>query len=258
MLEIKLPLDFERLPEFWQLTEALRSAVEARAAAGPAGPAGLECQADVDATAVLLWVRLWVVLGYLARTTNRPGWLNAAGERQVNQAFRQFGDDAPPVTVLLAGGLVRREADGIYCDLFTATNKHLAGDFMTKEERGNRRSLPARSKNVIAQEAMMQAQLLPPEVFRRRDGTPLEQRDVDRCMVLVITLDRCLKARPRFKSNFTAGLLADAAHVVDTAAGELPMFYEWLAEHFDKPATPKSADEILKDWARMLRVSKEG
>jgi len=254
MTELKLPLDFERLPEFWQLAEALRNAqVVAEKAQGQEARAMGE--AEVAEMSMLLWLRLWVVLGYLARTTNRPGWLNASGERQVNAAFRQFGEDCPPVKVLEAGTLLRGGEDGYYCDLFTATNKHLAGDFLSKEERGNRRSLPARSKNVIAHEAMQQSQLLPPEVFRKRGGEKMQQREIDRSMILIITLDRCLKLRPRFKSTFTEGLLADACHVIETTKPEdLEAFYETLAERWDHPATPKSADDILRDWERVYDV----
>jgi len=256
MTELRLPLDFERLPEFWQLTEALRNARRNTT------PISTVNELELNETALQLWLRLWIVLGYLARTTNRPGWLNATGQRQVNQAFRQFGDDCPPVEILVAGTLLRREndgCDGCYCDLFTVTNRHLAGDHLSKEERGNRRSLPSRSKNVIAHEAFQQSQLLSPEVFRKRDGNTMCQREIDRSMVLIITLDRCLKQRARFKSNFTEGLLADACHVIETTPqAELDAFYGWLAEKWDHPAIPKSADEILRDWTRVFEARNGG
>jgi len=252
-MELKLPLDFERLPEFWQLTEKLRELAAVRTATG-GGAAPTE--EEIRDTAILLWVRLWVVLGYLARMTNRPGWLNAAGERQLNGAFKQFGDETPAVLVLTAGSLLHQGEDGYYCDLFTATNKHLAGNFLTPAERGNRRSLPARSKNAIAQEALQQSQLLPPEIYKTRDGRPMDPRQVSRSMVLIITLDRCLKRpSPRHRGDFTQGMIADACAVVESeAAPTLPKFYEWLAERFDHPATPKSAEDILRTWETIFAV----
>ena len=101
MNELKLPLDFERLPEFWQLGEALRGRVRREVQLSDQQITGLSVQ---------LWLRLWVVLGYLARSTNRAGWLNRMGEQQVNTAFDQFGDDCQPVDVL-NGNLLRKVDD---------------------------------------------------------------------------------------------------------------------------------------------------
>ena len=93
-MTLNLPLDFERLPEFWQLKETLRTtalelAAKDEVAAGV--PAGTFDPVEelVEDTSALLWIRLWIVLGYLARSTNRAGWLNTAGERQLNQTFRR-------------------------------------------------------------------------------------------------------------------------------------------------------------------------
>jgi hypothetical protein len=243
-VNLNLPLDFERLPEFWQLGEALRVRKNPALA-----------DSIVNEQAIVLWVRLWVVLGYLARHTNRPGWLNAAGERQLNGAFTQFGDDCPPVQVL-EGNLLRKGDDGWYCDLFTQHNKHLAGDHVPKEMRGNIRSRLNAAKNNIAATAMQQAQLLPPEIFKRRDGTPMPQREIDRSTVLILTLDRCLKAPARLTSSYTEGLMADACAVVCAVTPEaLQEFYYWLAERREHPATPKTAEEVLKDWDRIYKAS---
>ena len=148
---LNLPLDFERLPEFWQLKETLRRAWLGRAARGVRQVCRRRrlraADAEIEDMAAVLWIRLWVVLGYLARATNRPGWLNAAGERQLNHACgRKFGEDCPPVGVLTAGTVLRKVEDGYVCDLFATMNPQLAGNFLTKEERGNRRSLVGRSK----------------------------------------------------------------------------------------------------------------
>jgi hypothetical protein len=264
MMDLKLPLDFERLPEFWQLEEALR---EVRAGFRVPGLGSRELlEGEIQQMAVLLWLRLWIVLGYLARTTNRPGWLNAAGVRQMNAAFHQFGEECPPTGVLEKSGLLKGEprpgnavAGEFYCDLFMATNAHLAGDYVSKEKRGNLRSALSRGRQEIAQAAMMQAQLLPPEIFRRRDGAAMDQRTVDRCMVLIMTLDRCLQARRRASGLFTQGLLADACAVLEaTPAEELTEFYHWLQEHVSHPATPKSAEDILREWHKVFLTAKRG
>jgi len=263
-MTLNLPLDFERLPEFWQLKETLRGAWLGRAAAAGGGQAGMpaaeayaRADAEIDDVAAVLWIRLWVVLGYLARATNRPGWLNAAGERQLNHACgRKFGEDCPPVGVLAAGTVLRKVEDGYMCDLFATVNPQLAGTFLTKEKRGNLRSLVGRSKNVIAHDAVAQAQLLPRDFFRKRDGTLMQQPEVDRSMIIIISLDRALKLRARHQSTFTQGLVSDAWYVQETTPAEqLTEFYKWLSEVHDHPATPKSAEEILRDFDRLLKVS---
>lgn len=276
MLELKLPLDFERLPEFWQLCATLRGEAPGAGLGALGGEESKE--AVVEQTAVLLWVRLWVVLGYLARSTNRPGWLNAAGEAQVNAAFHQFGEaeEDRPVAVLVRSGLLRAgpagamgaAADGLYCDLFTSTNRHLAGDFLTPAQKGNRHSINARQRNAITQAAVMQVQLLPPEVFRNRAGAAMDARQIERSTVLIMTLDRVLPGvfagragtggwqRPR--GEYTQGLMADACHVVDTTpAEELQDFYNWLAERREHPATPKSAEHILREWDKWFNASQQ-
>ena len=252
-MNLNLPLDFERLPEFWQLGEALRARRSVTPAAGVV--AAEPTDAQINELSIVLWLRLWVVLGYLARHTSRPGWLNAAGERQFNGAFTQFGDDCPPVSVL-EGNLLRKGEDGWYCDLFTQHNKHLAGDHVGPALRGNIRSRLNAAKNNIVATAYMQAQLLPPEVFKRRDGTLMDRRAIDRSTVLILTLDRCLKAPPRQTSSYTEGLMADACAAVEAVEPDaLQEFYYWLAERREHPATPKTAEEILKEWDKNYKAS---
>jgi hypothetical protein len=249
MTELKLPLDFERLPEFWQLKEALfgeRLKVQ-----------DAQIERWCEATAMLLWLRLWVVLGYLARVTCRPGRLNEMGVRQVNCGL-YWQLPTSPVDMLVRGGLLRADGDGYFCELFGKTNEHLSGNFLTKEERGNRRSLPARSKNMIAAEAVHQGHLLPPEIFRTRDGQTMDPAAVNRSMILVLNLDRGLKRGQRSKSAYSEGLIADADFVArNTPPETLSKFYEWLAEHFDDPATPKSAEDVLRDWDNQLAAAKK-
>ena len=258
---LNLPLDFERMPEFWQLKETLRtSALElaAKDEAKAGVPAGMFGPVEelVEDTAALLWVRLWIVLGYLARSTNRPGWLNAAGERQLNHAYRRVGGDGSAVNILTMGTVLRKVEDGWVCDLFAATNAELAGNFLTKEERGNRRSLVGRCKNVIGHDAKAQAELLPKDFFRKRDGVLLNEKEVDRIMIVIISIDRALKLRQRHRGTYTQGLVADAFFIQEaTPQEDLVEFYKWLSEVHDHPATPKSAEEVLLDFDRLLKVS---
>jgi hypothetical protein len=257
-MTLNLPLDFERLPEFWQLKETLRTAWLERAAHSPPSPLEL-ADAEIEDMAALLWIRLWIVLGYLATSTNRAGWLNAAGERQLNHSFRKFGEDCPPVSILTAGTVLRKIEDGYLCDMFAKVNPQLAGNYLTKEERGNRRSTPGRIKNAVGQEAIHQATLLPKDFFHKRDGALMNPTEVDRSMIVIISIDRAVrpKGTQRYQSTYTPGLMADACHVYETTGAEdLAEFFKWLWEVHDHPATPKSAEEVLRDFDRLLKASK--
>jgi len=262
-MTLNLPLDFERLPEFWQLKETLRTtalelAAKDEVAAGV--PAGTFDPVEelVEDTSALLWIRLWIVLGYLAGSTNRAGWLNTAGVRQLNQAFRRLGGDGSAVGILTAGTVLRKIEDGYQCDLFAKVNPQLAGNYLTKEQRGNLRSTPVRIKNVVGQEAAMQSELLPKDFFHKRDGTLMDATQVRRSMIVIISIDRAVRPAggQRFQSTYTAGLMADACHVCETTpAEELAEFFKWLWEVHDHPATPKSAEEVLRDFDLLLKAS---
>ena len=178
--------------------------------------------------------------------------------------------DCPPVEMLVRGTLLKAESgpcgrppaesgnpDGYFCELFSKTNGHLSGTFLTKEERGNRRSLAERSKHMIAAEAKQQGFLLPPETFRTRTGEAMDKTAVERSMVLIITLDRLLKRGQRHTGTFTQGLVADADWVVRNTPQELlAQFYKWLGERQDHPATPKSAEDVLRDWDATFGVAR--
>ena len=129
---------------------------------------------------------------------------------------------------------------------------------MLPSARGNMRSRFSAARTNIAATALQQAQLLPEEIFKKRDGTAMNQREVDRSMILILSLDRCLKARPRQRGDFTPGLMADACAAREaTTDKELEEFYFWLLEHAEHPATPKTAEEILKDWERVKATNDE-
>lgn len=249
-MNINIPLDFEGTPEFWKLKAALCKL------RGKQGLTDKIPEPQIHSIAIYLWVKLWVVLGYQARSTNRPGWLSPLGEQMLREAVPLFGDDCSLMGVL-SDNLLRPVEDGWQCDLFAALNAHTSGDYKSAQKVGNLRSrLNAQRKNINAA-AMMQAQLLPPEVFKKRDGTPMSASESERCTVLVMTLDRCLRQRPRRTGEFTPGLMADAAAAIASCDAEgLQAVYYWVTERRDHPATPKTAEEVLIQWDKIAAMAK--
>jgi len=208
-------------------------------------------------------MKLFMCLGYQARSTNQPGRLNQTGVAQFSQGLDPlFGDDAPPVQLLVEAGVLLPASDeGEFdCPLFAKHNPHLAGNYKPGHIRGNIRSRLSAARNQIGQTAMAQTMLLAPELFQRRDGSVMPQRTVERCCVLIITLDRCLKAPQRHQGTYTTGLIADAAAVVDLELSkeDLERFFYWVAENREHPAMPKTAEEVLQKFETLYPLSRKG
>lgn len=244
-MNLNVPVDVERLPEFRMLCAELMQL--------PSPKPGV----PVEPVAVYVWLRLWVELAYLAQTTNRPGWMNGSGRRLFEQSLGLFGEDVDVGALLERAGIWSRCEDGWMCERFGKLNGHLAGDYKPRELKGAASSALERNKAHIAREAQQQAMLLGPELFKRRDGTVMTDAEVNRCMVVIKTLDNCLKAPARSKGGYTEGLIADAAEVATRPPEELREFYIWLSLRRDHPALPKTTEQVLARFEELLPESKE-
>jgi hypothetical protein len=251
-MEINLPVDYERLPEFRMLCAELQGPCRT-GQPSQTGPKAIE------ASATFVWMRLWVELAYLAQTTNRPGFMTAQGmglfERSLDP---MFGDDCSPATVLEKCGALKRDKEEWYCDRFAKMNAHLAGNYQSKERRGAAASAVERNRQRIAAEAGHQAMLIGPENFRRRDGTPMESGEVQRAMVLIATVDRCLGLPGRTKGKFNETLITDAGEVVrEFGAASLNKFYVWLQMHRGHPRLPTTTEQILGEFKTYAGMASE-
>jgi hypothetical protein len=119
--------------------------------------------------------------------------------------------------------------------------------------KGAAASALARSKMNIAKAAAAQAMLLPPEIFKRRDGTAMTDTEVNRCMVMIKTIDNCLRMPGRSKRDYSEGLIADAADVAEKHP-ELREFYVWLSTNHEHPAVPKTTEQVLADFERVFAM----
>lgn len=243
---LNVPADFERLPEFRLLCAALESVKRE----------GVPSKKIIEAVATFLFMRLWVELSLLAQSTNRPGYLSSEGKRLFEGTVQElFGEDCEAVKLLtqcglLAGRANEKEAnEEWFCERFARLNGHTAGNFVKREVKGAHASALVRRGNDLAKAAMAQAMLLPPELFKKRDGTAMNDSEVNRAMVLIKTLDSCLRSAGRPAAQYTEGLVADAAAVSEQhRPEELRPFYEWLMSHRSEPGLPKTAEGILSQW----------
>lgn len=260
-MDLNLPLDFERLPEYRTLVARLKAEGQR-----------LKSEKPIEAVATHIWLRLWVELGYLAQTTNRAGLLTEPGARLFEASLEpMFGDDCSPVKLLVEAGCLKEEIssfksqgssgeppeggtpNGYFCERFARLNAHLAGDFKKKESKGAAMSEVVRSAQRVAHEAQMQGMLLPPELFKQRDGRVMDSAQVNRCMVVIKTLDNCLKVKSRTQGEYSETVIMDALAAAEGhSQEELRELYAWLILHRDHPMVPKTAEQILGDFARIF------
>jgi hypothetical protein len=251
---LHLPPDYERLREFRKLVNALKHyAVDGQ-------PPKL-----ADMAASYLWNRLWVDLALLARSTNRPGWLPPDERENFERTFgTAFGDDRLPVDLLVECGLLLPEltggapelAGGWFCDLFAKLNPHTAGDFKSKEVRGANKSILVRREKNVAEESAKQAQLLPKEVFYKLDGTQMNPTESHQAIMVIKSLDNCLKLPGRATGAFSASLITDANAVLDAYSTDiLKQVYLWVMNNREHPATPRTTEQILREFDRYAAIS---
>jgi len=265
MAELYLPVDFERLPEFRQLSEALR----AKAAKDPKTQIPKH-PTHISACAVFLWVRLWVELAYQAQVTNRPGVLTEEGAALFAASVDAlFGDDCHPVELLVEARVMEEKNTQTpkhpntqaeyFCERFARLNAHLAGNFVSKETRGANHSALVRSQQRIAHDALAQVMLLPPEIYQKRDGTKMSDTEINRCMVLIKTIDNCLKLPGRRQTQFTEGLICDASAIAESHSQDfLRTVYQWIMNHREHPALPKTTEQILAGFDGVIAMATEG
>ena len=229
-MELNIPVDFERLPEFRQLCSELSSPL-----------------VGGDETAVFIWMRLWVELAYQAQVTNRPGLLNGNGGELLRKSLGIMTADIDIFKMLFQCGILKPDGDkGWFCDRFARMNAHLAQNYVSREAKGAAASALERNKNRIAQEANQQAMLLAPSLFKKSAGDTMTDSEIQRCMILIKTLDNCLKVNSRKRGEYTEGLMADAWAAVDKHTPEaLREFFIWLSTNREHPAVPKTTEQVL-------------
>src|SRR5436853_940675 len=102
MAELHLPLDFERVPEYRMLCDAVQAPL-----------------------ATYLFLRLWVDLGYQAQLTNQPGFLPELAAKQLDRSVLvELGANAVQATKALEAAACLRAAPGggFVCDRFAKEN----------------------------------------------------------------------------------------------------------------------------------------
>jgi hypothetical protein len=248
-MDLRLPVDIERLPEFRNLSVTLLRP---------------------DAEVMFIWVRLWIELSYQAQVTNKPGLLDGNGGELFSKSLGGLNITGDIFQTLFKCGILKPEGDkGWFCERFAKLNGHLSGNFVSREQKGAAATAYEKNRARIAHEANQQTMLLAPEVFRvpvsgylvQKDDEPahpamrsLTAPEINRCMVLIKTLDNCLKLS-RKRGEYTEGLIADAWAVAEKHGQEaLREFYIWLATNREHPAVPKTTEQVLAKFEEVFAM----
>lgn len=253
MSDLRLPLDFERTHEFRLLVNELKTRAN-----------GSGTEKTFEASAVYIYLRLFVELAFLARTTNRPGYLTKSGKLLFESSLEpMFGADASPAEILKAAMILEvpqaGDEEDLYCPVFAQFNEHTAGNYTSKEVRGNRASQYERQKNRTAHEALQQALTLSPEIFRKREGGVMTEVEIQRAMVFIKTLDNAL-GNQRSTKQYSESLVADAFTVSSKYAREadvLKKMFMWIMNNRTNPALPKTTEQILSQFEVVEKLTRQ-
>lgn len=258
-MELHLPLDFQSLPEYRLFVADL-------------GQNQTVLQPLTETRAIALFIRLFVDLGHEAARTGRAGFISGPGLKLLKLALT---DDV--IASMRQAGLLTPHEDGFYCERFERHNSHLSPRHEKKEDVGARHSAIARNKRNIAAEASQQAMLLPPEIWKDRAGQPVPPSLIQRLLVFIRTLDNCLNIKNRHKTQYTEGLIADAAHAWQWIENNLPAstpegshddsarqrFYFWINDRINEshPAVHRTTEQLLANWddlAALWKAARDG
>jgi hypothetical protein len=254
MSALSVPLDLELLTEY----AALRSLLATRAPSVASTPTQPRM---IEAVAELVISKLFRKLGYLARSTNRPGWLTPVGAQQYREALEPlFAEDCDPVQLLAEAGWLRADGDsGWKCELFGRLNEHLAGDYRPKHMKGNDGRQATIAVNKAAVVAPKQLEILP-EFFKTgpdgQKGERFEKHELQRLMVVIGSIDNILQFT-RHRTGYTEALINAAARactVCNFTAGmpkEFREFLSWLHGHRSSSMVPQTTEEVLAEFERL-------
>lgn len=245
MSTLCVPLDYEQLPEMWRLRKALSA--WSKSDVSPK---------QIEQAATFIIFRLFVTLGYIARSTNEPGLLPKDCMAEYLSSLEPlFGEDCNVIQMLEGAQLLSAREDGWFCHLFATNNPHLAGNYKRACDKGNVNSRISAALKKVQEGVAQQCLLFPPAIFQDESGHVMTDTESRRAMVLIQMLDRCLDQPQRGVQAFTSGVMAAACNIVRRYDNErLREFYFRLANRRDHPATPRTAEGIMREFDKQFAI----
>lgn len=233
-VDLRLPVDFERLPEFRRL-------------------AGLCSHPE----ALVLWVRLWVELAYLAQSEIRSGAFPEENWALFSDSLPIALKDNAVELLKTAGLLVAENGTGeLSCPRFARANKHLAGEARTMQQRGNDMLRFKNREKRASSDAMQQALALDKELFRTPEGAEMDFETGQRVMKLIYCVDGALFKAPRPQHGFTEGLVQDAYRLLkELSAEQIDFGLRKIVLMRGHPGLPQTTEQLLPRFKEIVSAA---
>lgn len=194
-------------------------------------------------------LRLWLELAVLGRTTGRIGFLpeSVVGRPGAPIGFEDLGSMAGEYALL------RPVDKGWECPLFLEYNRHLDPDFIQTQRKGSLARSVSKTRTAAAAAAARELHLLPPESFKRADGSVVDAETMRKARTLIRMLDNVLGHRERAPYQVGQGLLHTAVEIVETRDEAIVNeVLTWVLHVRNQgrshPAIPPSAEQALAQW----------
>lgn len=201
------------------------------------------------AQACAIFFVLWRELTYLSEM-QRLGFITT------HQLERLMAKEFPTVTIaMLTAARMIVDCDGGYeCRTFMLSNRHLSPESIGGAQKG------AKIKSIIDQRKRFEkeAQGAPYDrtMFVRPNGTPMEEVEFRRTVMLIRLIDNQYGRTARTQHEFSLGLINDAYEAsrkyLET---EITGVCLWLNLNLSRnsPGTPTRTEEALREFDRLVR-----
>jgi hypothetical protein len=165
--------------------------------------------------AAFLFLRLWSDLAQQVRTHGRSGICEARFVELYRKSIAEATVDGDAVAILTECGLVQAQSNGdLLCPIFHDYNEHLDASFvpMASKWLAKWQKFEADMK----ERAPLMNTKVPTGAWYYPDGTVITDKEMNRAIVLISTLDLIFKSKPRRPEDMGIGLLQSAAKLVQT------------------------------------------
>ena len=203
-----------------------------------------------------IWLRLWVELALLARSTQKPGLIPAVYVPLVQSGLGAHAGLWPQLVDPVR--LLRSEGADYFCEKFNSLHPHLAQSFEAFHLRGAAMSAYVRQQRKAPAEAAQLDLLLPDQLFTTAEGEVMDRESKQKTIMVIRAVDNALGARDRPQHAFGQGLVHDAWAALQSMGDEqVDMVCRHIVRHRQHPLIRGATAERLMPQLKGLAMTLE-